>query len=156
MFLTNCRFQDHQVTGRCSHKNLEEDPNCHPQMVSNNPGRTKAQTWHELEAAETPASMFPVKPLLHHHTLKGWRPRKKSICFNINTFTTPTVKHSGGSIMLWGCFAASGTGALHKVDGIMKEDYLSIIQSLNVPHIMDWSESLSGVFATSGLLEIIT
>lgn len=31
--------------------------------------------------------------------------------------------------MLWGCFAASGTGALYKVDEIMKkEDYLIIIQ----------------------------
>ena len=27
--------------------------------------------------------------------------------------------------MLWGCFAAGGTGALHKIDGIMrKENYL--------------------------------
>lgn len=24
-----------------------------------------------------------------------------------------TVKHSGGSIMLWGCLTASGTGVLH-------------------------------------------
>ena len=28
----------------------------------------------------------------------------------------------GGSIMLWGCFAAGGTGALHKIDGIMRWD----------------------------------
>ena len=31
-----------------------------------------------------------------------------------------TMKHGGGSIMLWGCFAAGGTGALHKIDGIMR------------------------------------
>ena len=24
--------------------------------------------------------------------------------------------------MLWGCFAAGGTGALHKIDGIMSQD----------------------------------
>ena len=31
--------------------------------------------------------------------------------------TISTVKHGGGSIMLCGCFAAGGTGALHKIDG---------------------------------------
>ena len=36
--------------------------------------------------------------------------------------TIPTGKHRGGSIMLWVCFAAGGTGAFHKIDGIMRQE----------------------------------
>ncbi len=45
-----------------------------------------------------------------------------------NTF--PTVKHGGGRIILWSCFAASGLEELVRVHGIMKkEDYLEIIRN---------------------------
>jgi hypothetical protein len=30
----------------------------------------------------------------------------------------PTVKHGGGSIMLWGCFSLVGTGKLVRVEGM--------------------------------------
>ena len=43
--------------------------------------------------------------------------------------TIPTVKHGGSSIMLWGRFAAGGTGALHKTGGIMREEnYVDILK----------------------------
>ena len=41
----------------------------------------------------------------------------------------PTVKDGGGSIMWGGCFAAGGTGALHKIDDIMREgNYVDIFK----------------------------
>ena len=36
--------------------------------------------------------------------------------------TIPTVKHGGGSIMKWGCFAAGETSALHKIDDILRQE----------------------------------
>ena len=46
--------------------------------------------------------------------------------------TVPTVKHGGGSQMFWGCFAASGTGCLDCVHGIMKSEDYQIILERNV------------------------
>ena len=59
----------------------------------------------------------------------------------------PTVKHEGGSIMLWVYFATEGTGALHKIDGIMRqENYVDILKqhlktSVRIPDIFKaWSQ----------------
>ena len=38
----------------------------------------------------------------------------------------------GGSIMLWECFAAGGTGALHKIDGIVREKLCAYILKQNL------------------------
>ena len=44
--------------------------------------------------------------------------------------TRKTVKHGGGTIMAWGCFAAAGVCRIHKVVGVMKkEQYVDILQN---------------------------
>lgn len=62
------------------------------------------------------------------HNAQQYVWRRKGEAFDPKN-TMPTIKHGGGSIMLWGCFAANGTGALQRVNGTMKkEDYLHILQ----------------------------
>ena len=40
----------------------------------------------------------------------------------------PSVKHGGGSIMLWECFSAAGTGKLVRIEGKMnKAKYREIL-----------------------------
>lgn len=46
---------------------------------------------------------------VHRHTNEAYKENN-----------TTTVKHGGGSVMFWGCFAASGTGCLESVQGTMK------------------------------------
>lgn len=46
----------------------------------------------------------------------------------------PTVKHGGGSVMVWGCFSHAGVGQLLQVEGILKkEQYHSILQRQAIP-----------------------
>ena len=45
--------------------------------------------------------------------------------------------------MLWGCFAAGGTGALHKIDGIMRRKLRGYIEATSQDHSQEvkaWSQ----------------
>jgi hypothetical protein len=44
-------------------------------------------------------------------------------------YLIPTVKHGGGSVMVWGCFAESGSGRLGLTEGTMNSAlYQRILQ----------------------------
>ena len=47
---------------------------------------------------------------------------------------TPTVKHGGGSVMIWGSFAGSRVGDLHRMTGTLNQKiYHSILQRHAIP-----------------------
>uniref|UniRef100_A0A671VT84 Sleeping Beauty transposase HTH domain-containing protein n=1 Tax=Sparus aurata TaxID=8175 RepID=A0A671VT84_SPAAU len=46
----------------------------------------------------------------------------------------PTVKHGGGSVLMWGCINAAGVRELHLIDGIMNSQmYCSILKEKMLP-----------------------
>ncbi len=48
----------------------------------------------------------------------------------------PTVKHGGGSVIMWGCMSAAGVGELHFIDGIMNSQmYCSILKEKMLPSL---------------------
>ncbi len=62
---------------------------------------------------------------------------KTNTAFHINNII-PTVKHGGGSVMIWGCFAASGPGRLAIIDGTMNSALYQKILKENVrPSVCD-------------------
>ncbi|KAK3556190.1 hypothetical protein QTP70_005587 [Hemibagrus guttatus] len=50
----------------------------------------------------------------------------------------PTVKYGGGSVMVWGCFAASGPGRLAVINGTMNSSvYQKILKENDRPSVCD-------------------
>lgn len=51
-----------------------------------------------------------------------------------NKYLRATVKHGGGSVMVWGCVSAAGVGNLHFIEGIMDQNvYLNILKQNLMP-----------------------
>ena len=52
----------------------------------------------------------------------------------IKQSVVPTVKHGGGSVMVWGCCGGNNIGDIVEKDGIMtKEVYLSVLKNHAIP-----------------------
>ncbi len=48
----------------------------------------------------------------------------------------PTVKHGGGSVMVWGCMSAAGTGELQFIEGTMNANmYCDILKESMIPSL---------------------
>ena len=73
---------------------------------------------------------FAKRHLKHSQTMRNqilWSDETKTELFGLNAKrhiwrkpgTILTVKHGGGSIMLWGCFSAAETGRLVRMEGKM-------------------------------------
>lgn len=49
-------------------------------------------------------------------------------------YQTPTMKHSGGSVIVWGCFSGRGIGPLRRIQGIMdRYQYEDILEKTMRP-----------------------
>ncbi len=49
-------------------------------------------------------------------------------------FVLPSVKHGGGSVMVWGCMSAAGTGELQFIEGTMNANmYCDMLKQSMIP-----------------------
>lgn len=81
------------------------------------------QDWNGLIFSDK--SKFEVFGSTRHFTV--WR--KKNTEYRKENLR-PTVKHGGGSVLVWGCMSAAGVGSLHFIDRIMNHRvYIDILKN---------------------------
>lgn len=85
------------------------------------------EDWHKvLWTDESKFELFGSRRRIFVRRSLGERAREQCI--------VPTVKHGGGSVMIWGCFGGTSVGELVKIEGIMrKEQYRRILEESAIP-----------------------
>ncbi len=87
---------------------------------------------HVLWSDETKIDVFGSDGVMR----VWWQPGEeyKDKCF------LPTVKHGGGSVMVWGCMSAVGSGELQFIEGTMNANmYCDILKQSMIPPFRDWA-----------------
>ncbi len=83
---------------------------------------------HVLWSDETKINLFGSDGVTH----VWWQPGEEYK----NKCVLPTVKHGGGSVMVWGCMSAAGTGQLQFIEGTMNANmYCDILKQSMIPSL---------------------
>ncbi len=84
--------------------------------------------WDSILCDETKINVFGTDGFKTVWRRKGEEYKEKCM--------VPTVKHGGGSVLMWGCMSAAGVGELHFIDGIMNSQiYCSILKEKMLPSL---------------------
>ncbi len=83
---------------------------------------------HVLWSDETKINLFGSDGVKRVWRQPGEEHKDKSVL--------PTVKHGGGSVMVWGCMSAAGTGELQFIEGTMNASmYCDILKKSMIPSL---------------------
>lgn len=94
-------------------------------FVKEHAGWTEEQWKRVLWSDESTFQLFPNQ----RETV--WRKKHERY---LQQCLSPTVKHGGGKVMVWGCISASGVGSLIRVEGNLNhQGYINILQEGMLP-----------------------
>ncbi len=83
---------------------------------------------HVLWSDETKINLFGSDGVKRLWAATRWGVQRQVSC--------PTVKYGGGSVMVWGCMSAAGTGELQFIEGTMNANmYCDILKQSMIPSL---------------------